>query len=189
MNKQASGSVVTGVAIFWDLQNCRATEEQIQCLVGFAYLQGNIMLKKVYSDWQLEKNRKLQDKFYREGFEIISIPSYKNKPNRTDEKLIRDCRQQALERPDIHTVILFSGDGDFKTSVRDLKDNGKKAIVIAQCEKNTSQALRIVADEFYFLSEIEQQFRNLQFATSTRGISIPFYIQKSQDTEKKCMNC
>jgi len=164
MINQLNGSTVKVVAIFWDWQNSRATEEQIQCLVGFAYLQGNIILKKVYSDWNLENNRKLQDKLYREGFEIISIPSSKNKPNRTDKKLIHDCRREALEQPDIKTVILLSGDGDFKALVRELKEHGKKVIVIAQCEKNTSQALRIVPNEFYFLSEIEQQFKNLQFA-------------------------
>ncbi|MEA5512954.1 NYN domain-containing protein [Nodularia sp. UHCC 0506] len=164
MNNQTSGSMFLGVAIFWDWQNCRATEEQIQCLVGFAYLKGNIILKKVYSDWNLDKNRKLQNKLFCEGFKASHVPSYKNKPNRTDEELIYDCEQEALEQPDIKTVILVSGDGDFKTLVRNLKIHGKNVIVVAQCEKNTSQVLRKVANEFYFLSQIEQQFRNLQFA-------------------------
>lgn len=164
MINQTNVAIFPGVAIFWDWQNSRATEEQIQCLVGFAYLKGNITLKKAYSDWNLEKNRKLQDKLYCEGFEIISIPSYKNKPDRTDKKLIRDCENHALTKPNINTVILLSGDGDFKTLVRDLKNHGKKVIVISQCEKNTSQKIRQIADQFYFLSQIEQQFRNIQLA-------------------------
>ncbi len=132
--------------------------------MGFAYRQGNITLKKVYSDWNLEKNRELQEKLFCEGFQSINVPSSKNKPNRTDEQLIRECRKQALEQPDINTVILLSGDGDFKALVRELKIHGKKVIVIAQCEKNTSQQLRELANEFYFLSQIEQKFKNKPLA-------------------------
>jgi uncharacterized LabA/DUF88 family protein len=141
MNEQLNGSMAEGVAIFWDWQNIRVTEEQIQCVVWFGYIQGNIKIKKVYSDWNLEKNRLLQDKLFWEGFEAINVPSSKNKPNRTDNKLIRDCLRECLKNSAINTVILVSGDGDFQQLVRHLINEGKKVIVIAKYEKNTSQKL------------------------------------------------
>ncbi|MBE9128536.1 MULTISPECIES: NYN domain-containing protein [unclassified Coleofasciculus] len=164
MNKQSSGSIDSRVVIFWDWQNSRGTEAQIQYVIGFACLKGIITSKKVYSDWQLEKNRKLAEKLWCEGFESINVPSCKQKKNRTDKKLIKDCRQQVLDQSEINTVILLSGDGDFTPLVRDLKAKDKRVIVIAQCQKNTSQKLRESADEFYLLSQIEQGFRSLQFA-------------------------
>lgn len=161
MNNKIAG---LGVSILWDFQNVRATQTEIQYVNAFAYLNGNLTLKKVYSDWQLEKDRKLYEKFFCEGFEIVSVPSYKDKPNRTDHKLIFDCRRGILNNPDIKTVILVSGDADFKTLVQELKSQNKKVIGIARCQNNTSQKLRQSADEFFFFNQIDRWFGSLKLA-------------------------
>lgn len=164
MNKPSSSSKDSSVAIYWDWQNTKATEEQIQCLMMFAYLQGNLELKKVYSDWSLEKDRKRQNKLHCDGFELISVPSYKDNPNRTDRKLIQDCRQQVLGQPNIKTVILISKDGDFTELVKNLRSYGKKVIVISQCKEQTNRELMKSADSFLTFSQIEEWVNSIPLA-------------------------
>ncbi|MCU0537641.1 MAG: NYN domain-containing protein [Hydrococcus sp. Prado102] len=164
MNKKSSSSSHPRVAIFWDWQNTKATEWQIQCVNAFAYQQGIIDLKKVYADWQLDKDRKLAEKLHCEGFKGINVFSCKEKPNCTDQELIYDCRKYALEKSEIDIVIVLSGDGDFTPLVRELKARDKRVIVVAQFQKNVSQKLKESANEFYLFSQIEQWYKNLKFS-------------------------
>jgi len=161
--KPINRSTKSQVAIFWDWQNCRFTEEQVHLFWLFAHLMGSVVLQNVYSDWNLETNRRLYDLLYSSGFELPTVPSYKHKPNRTDQRLIRDCAQ-ILNNPAITTVILLSGDGGFTPLVRDLRARGKKVVVISVCPTRTSEKLMIAADEFHFISQIESIFRSLPFA-------------------------
>ena len=164
MNKFVNRSTESQVAIFWDGQNCRGTEGQVDCLGLFARSMGSTVFQKFYSDWQLETNRKLAEMLYSSDFELISVPSFKNKPNRTDQKLIQDCKSQIFNNSAIKTVILLSGDGDFTALVHALKARGKKVVVISGYPTRTSPKLRLTADKFYFISEIESIFRSLPFA-------------------------
>jgi len=164
MNKLSNRSTKSQVAIVWDGQNCRGTEAQVHCLGSFACSMGSIVFQKFYSDFQLETNRNFANTLYLSGFELINVPSFKNKPNRTDQKLIQDCKSQILNNPAITTVILLSGDGGFTPSVRDLRAQGKKVVVISGYPTHTSRKLMIAADEFYFMSQIEASFRRLPFA-------------------------
>jgi predicted nuclease of predicted toxin-antitoxin system len=164
MNKLSSSSKDLSVAIYWDWQNTKATEAQIQCLMMFAYRQGIVALKKVYSDWNLEKKRELQNKLYCEGFDLLNVPSYKDRPNRTDRKLIQDCQKEVCNQSNVKTVILISKDGDFTELVKYLKELDKKVIVISRCKENTSHQLREAADEFYTFSQIEQWFSSIPLA-------------------------
>jgi uncharacterized protein (TIGR00288 family) len=154
---------MANIAIFWDWQNCRATESQIRYLILLAFFNGNIVFKRAYSDWKKE-NEKLAEILYCNGFEMPHIPSDKNKPNRTDQKLIDDCIQLIVDNPDINIVILVSADGDYKELVTKLKSQGKKVIVFAKSENSTSNKLKKVADSLYFFNQIDQLFQQLQFA-------------------------
>lgn len=160
MSPKSINSKTAHVAIFWDWQNVKATEKQIRCLMMFAYAKGHVVLEQAYADWGQE-NKKLAD-LLADSFDCINVPSSKDKKNRADFKLIGHCRQRVLRNPDISTVILLSGDGDFTGLVDELKDNGKKVIVVAHYEKNTNRKLIKIADEFNFLGQIEKRFSNLQ---------------------------
>jgi len=160
MSQKSINSRTSHVAIFWDWQNVKATEKQIRCLMMFAYDKGHVVLEQAYADWGQE-NKKLAD-LLADLFDCINVPSSKLKKNRADFKLIGHCRQRVLRNPDISTVILLSGDGDFAGLVDELKDNGKKVIIVAHSDKRTNQKLIKLADEFNFLGQIEQRFSNLQ---------------------------
>jgi uncharacterized protein (TIGR00288 family) len=151
------------IAILWDWQNCRATEVEIRYLILLAFVNGNIVFKRAYSDWKKE-NEKLAEILYSNGIEMFNIPSYKDKPNRTDQKLIDDCKQLVVDNPDIDIVILISADGDYKNLVTQLKSQGKKVIVFAKSANSTSNKLKKVADSLYFFNQIDQLFQQLQFA-------------------------
>ena len=153
MSTQAKCLVTSSVAILCDWQNVKGTPVQLRCLMSFACKIGTIALKRVYAHWRHE-NSKCEELFDDCDFECLNIPSSKQKRNNVDKKLIADCRQQVLNNPDITTVILLSGDGDFNGLVRDLKAKGKKVIVIAKCLKNVSKKLVEVADEFYLLEQL-----------------------------------
>lgn len=163
MKSRFCSSINPCVAILWDFQNNRANQAQIQALLAFAFLHGEVVFKRAYADWPHE-NRLLQEKLDCEGFELISVPSSKKKPNRTDQRLIQDCRKQILGHSDINKVILLSKDGDFTPSVSDLKAEGKTVIVIIDNPAKTSQGLKAAASEFYSFSQIEQWFSSLKFA-------------------------
>jgi len=159
MKKQSSNLTTSHVAIFWDWQNVKATDEQIRCLMMFAYDKGHVVLKKAYADWGKE-NQKLADLLFY-SFDCINVPSSKDEKNRADDKLIEDCKRQVLKKINISTIIIISGDSDFTGLVNELKANGKKVIVIADYDEKTSPQLKESASEFYWLSQIEERFSNL----------------------------
>jgi len=153
MATQAKCLVTSSVAILCDWQNVRGTQAQLRCLMSFACKIGTIALKRVYAHWRHE-NSQWEELFDELDFDCVNVPSSKQKKNNVDKKLIAHCRQQVLNNPDITTVILLSGDGDFKGLVRDLKAKGKKVIVIGECLKKTSTKLRELADEFHLLGQL-----------------------------------
>ena len=153
MANQAECLVTSSVAILCDWQNVKGTPAQLQCLVNFACKLGTIALKRVYAHWRREKSQ-WEELFDELDFECCNVPSSKQKRNNVDKKLIAHCRQQILSDPAITTVILLSGDGDFKGLVRELKAKGKKVIVIGACLKRTSTKLIKLADEFHLLRQL-----------------------------------
>jgi len=153
VSNQSKCLVTSSVAILCDWQNVRGTQAQLQCLINFACRIGTIVLKRVYAHWRYE-NSQWEDLFDDLNFDCFNVPSSKKKKNNVDKKLIAHCRQQILNNSDITTVILLSGDGDFKGLVRDLKAKGKKVIVIGECLKKTNGKLIKLADEFYLLNQL-----------------------------------
>jgi len=153
MATQAKCLVTSSVAILCDWQNVRGTQAQLQSLMSFACKLGTIALKRAYAHWRRE-NSYWEEVFDELDFDCFNVPSSKQKRNNVDNKLIADCRQEILNNPDITTVILLSGDGDFKGLVRDLKARGKKVIVIGQCLKSTNGKLIKLADEFHLLKQL-----------------------------------
>ena len=153
MVNQSACLVTYSVAILFDWQNVRGSQNQLRCLMNFAREIGKIALKKVYAHWRHE-NSQCEELLDELGFECYNVPSSKRKKNNADKKLIAHCNEQVLNSPGITTVILLSGDGDFKGLVRDLKAKGKKVIVITECLKKTSPKLVELADEFHLLNQL-----------------------------------
>jgi uncharacterized LabA/DUF88 family protein len=59
--------------------------------------------------------------------------------------------------PEVNTICLVSGDGDFMALVEYLKNQGKRVEVIA-FGKSASSRLREIADEFIDLSEVPNKY-------------------------------
>ena len=149
MTVQNFSSSASLVAVYLDWQNVSVKQNQVNCLVGFISSIGSLEIKKVYALWD-KGNRKSGKLLHKFGFDCLDVPCIEK--NGADQKLIADCKNQALNNPAIKTVILISGDGDFAPLVRELKAKGKEVIVIARF--NVSQKLIKIADKFYDVNEL-----------------------------------
>lgn len=145
---------VNHVAILWDWQNVRASADvQLDAVVSFAQQFGAIARKLVYAHWRVEQT-KWEELFEDREFECLNAIASKSRPNNADRKLIHTCQRDILKAPDIQTVILISGDGDFKSLVKQLKQAGKRVIVITRHLKRASQGLVRSADRVYELGKL-----------------------------------
>jgi len=58
-----------------------------------------------------------------------------------------------LEKKEVNTFIIVSGDSDFTTLIMKLKNNNKKIIGISEYSQSTSKSLQKCCDEFYIYNE------------------------------------
>jgi len=61
-----------------------------------------------------------------------------------------------LDRTNIDTIILFSGDSDFNYLAKKLKDLGKRVVVIST-RKMISWELKLTSDKYIFLESIKKE--------------------------------
>lgn len=65
-----------------------------------------------------------------------------------------------LDRTEHDEIILFTGDSDFHYLAKKLKDLGKRVIVVSS-RKMLSWELKLTADEYIFLEDIQDQISRL----------------------------
>jgi NYN domain len=140
------------VSIYCDNQNVHLNLEEIDTLVNFCQIKGNIKSKKAYFNFDFPDQVRGKEKFYEKGFTCIDVPCpLKNSAdNQLIANLVRDIRRNPL---DSDIVILVSGDGDFTDLVHLLKTNGKYVVVIGR-RGNVKQSLKEEASEFHYISDL-----------------------------------
>ena len=115
------------VGVHLDWQNVSVKQNQVNCLLTFINSIGNLKIKKVYALWN-DGNRKSGKLLHNFGFDCLDVPC--TEKNSADQKLIADCKNQALDNPAIKTAILVSGDGDFAPLICELKGNGSLLLLV-----------------------------------------------------------
>lgn len=151
--------IPSAVALYWDYQNVKPKKDDfdfVDAILSFAESLGQVVVTEAYADWRKESEQ-LTDCIY-EIFTEINVPSYKEKRNRADKKLIKSCQTSVRNYPKITTVILISGDGGFTSLVKELKQQNKEVIVIPQHSTRTSLKLINAASKFYFIDEIKDKY-------------------------------
>ena len=108
----------TNVSVFVDCDNIIASVKQayiadfdIEIILDRLKEKGRVIVKKAYADWQrhIEYRRDMQDA----GIELIELPSRgKSDKNATDIKLEVEAMGILIEREDIDTFVIFSGDSE-----------------------------------------------------------------------------
>jgi hypothetical protein len=162
------------IAIFWDYENVRIPTQGTsaplaELLVDYAKTLGHPRLKIVYANWSgrplgsgqvrtrgprnspAHKEEVVVKALYSLGFEPIYVSM--GKANSSDVKLAVDCLNAVHLDPNLHHIIIVTGDKDFIPLVNALKDLGKKVTIIGHADK-VSEHLMLSADEFVSVSEL-----------------------------------
>jgi len=178
------------VSIYVDHQNVHLTQCLASKLLEFATSQGQLIDIKVYYNSLCPDQVSAKDALESLGFKWIDVPCPLK--NSADNQLMVDCVDDTYSNRPPDTVILVSGDGDFVSSVRNLKDRGKKVIVLAK-QGNVKQRLKeLVGSNFHFLDELpslvesktQQQIENSQ-CHLTYNEAVEYLIEAIKTASKK----
>jgi uncharacterized protein (TIGR00288 family) len=118
-------------------------------VVATARRFGSVLISKAYADW--EGNLTVRKRILSLGIEPVTVPKSPNCKNCVDVKIAVDAIDLTVVRnPDIRTVVLVSGDGDFTPLVNYLKNQGKY-IVGMGIRESTAEFLESSCNEFVYL--------------------------------------
>jgi hypothetical protein len=135
------------VAIYWDSQNVNFTDQRGELLLSLAESEGKVVISNIYYNSQYQKSL---EKIAGDNFKLIDFPySFKNGLDHYLRSLVWDHLDSNCCP---NTVIIISGDGDFKSLVNNLKKLGIKVIIVAN--NNVKKKLQQAADIFYFINDL-----------------------------------
>lgn len=94
-----------------------------------------------------------------------------------------------LERQAYDICILLSGDSDFHALVKKLKDFGKK-VVVCSTRKMVSWELKLAANQYKFLEDMEEKIKRINKKTSVRRrssvkLNLRYHKKKNLSRGKK----
>jgi len=160
----------TDVAVFMDFENIYiATREKYKANPKFDYIMercdmyGRVVIARAYADWY--QYSRITNALYANGIEPRYVPNYyygapedeRNVAikNSADIHLVIDAMRTLFSHPNIHTYILVTGDRDFIPLVNNIRQGGRRVIVIGVADA-TSSHLAQSADEFIFYHQLAE---------------------------------
>lgn len=160
------------VALFIDGANLRATTRSLGFDIDFKRLlalfaQRSILVRALYytamlDDQEFSSIRPLVDWLTYNGFAVVTKPfkaftdveGRRKLKGNMDVELAVDAMRLA---PQLDHVVLFSGDGDFRSLVAALQEKGKRVSVVSSLATNPimiADELRRQADQFIDLADL-----------------------------------
>ena len=129
------------VAVYLDFENLAISAEtvfsdhsqplQLELVIAYASSKGNICLKKAYADWSKDIFSQYQSTLTELGFELIHMPGTNLQgKNGADVRLAIDVMDHLHEYPNIHTVIIGSGDSDFIPLIQRVQSRNRKVVIV-----------------------------------------------------------
>jgi uncharacterized LabA/DUF88 family protein len=186
------------VAIFWDYDNIHASVMlqqfgdnwyynhkgkpspnvvKISAIMDYASSIGNVVLNRAYANWQW-MSRYAGD-LNEQAIELIQLFPRGRGKNGADILLSIDIVDYLAMLPDIETVIIVSGDGDFIPVAKRIRRQGKSVIGIGV--KATTNAFFIkTCNEFKFYDNIVKST-----ITSPRDSDTPFAVDANDLEEAR----
>eukprot|EP00475_Leptophrys_vorax_P009915 TRINITY_DN16609_c0_g1_i4.p1 TRINITY_DN16609_c0_g1~~TRINITY_DN16609_c0_g1_i4.p1 ORF type:complete len:550 (+),score=93.67 TRINITY_DN16609_c0_g1_i4:1071-2720(+) len=127
---------------------------QIDRIIDFASIQGNISIRRAYADWMSPVFLKYQRSLLENGFELVYLPrtSAQGK-NGSDVRLAVDVMEVLFLQPSISTFILGTGDTDFIPLLQKVRGYNKKVIVLG-FEHSVGRLVKANTNEFRPLEDI-----------------------------------
>lgn len=145
------------IAVFIDFENVALWAEQefldfeLGPLMDFLQSRGPVVIKRVYGDWS--RFSRYRDDLMNNAVDLVQIYSVRQGKNRADIRLALDAMETAINREQIRTFVIVSGDSDFGPLVAKLREYGRYTLGIGP--RDVTHPLLINAcDEFIYLEAV-----------------------------------
>ncbi len=145
------------IAIFIDFENVALWAEQefldfeLTPLMEYLQSRGPVVIKRVYGDWS--RFFRYRDDMMNHAMDLVQIYSVRAGKNRADIRMALDALETAINRPQIQTFVIVSGDSDFGPLVAKLREYGRYTLGIGP--RDVTHPLLIKAcDEFLYLEAV-----------------------------------
>ena len=145
------------LAVFIDFENIALWAEReffdFELTPLMEYLQGRgpAVVKRAYGDWS--RFSRYRDELMNHSIDLIQIFSVRAGKNRTDIRMAIDAMEVAMQRPQIETFVIVSGDSDFGPLVAKLREYGRYTLGIGP-RSVTHHLLVKSCDEFVYLETV-----------------------------------
>jgi uncharacterized protein (TIGR00288 family) len=124
-------------------------------VVATARRFGGVLICKAYADW--DGNIDVRDRIMLLGIEPVTVPKGPRSKNGVDVKIAVDAIDMTvINDPDIRSVIIVSGDGDFTPLVHYLKNHGKYVVGMG-IRGSTATFLESACHEFLYLRKDDRE--------------------------------
>jgi uncharacterized LabA/DUF88 family protein len=145
------------IAVFIDFENVALWAEQefldfeLTPLIEYLQSRGPVVIKRVYGDWS--RFFRYRDDLMNNAVDLVQIYSVRAGKNRADIRLALDAMETAINRPQIQTFVIVSGDSDFGPLVSKLREYGRYTLGIGP--RDVTHPLLVKAcDEFVYLEAV-----------------------------------
>jgi uncharacterized LabA/DUF88 family protein len=148
------------IALFIDFENVAIWAEQqsfdLELSRLLEYLQGRgpVVIKRAYGDWSRFSG--YRDDLLNNSIDLVQLYSVRAGKNRADIRLALDAFETAVNRPQIETIVIVSGDSDFGALASKLREYGRRILGIGPREI-THPLLVKSCDEFVYLETVLAQ--------------------------------
>src|SRR4030095_14457806 len=147
------------LAVFCDFENvalgvrdARYARFDMSPVLERLLLQGSIVVKKAYCDW--ERYKEFKSTMHEASFELIEIPHVRQSgKNSADIRMVVDALDLCYTKQHIDTFVIISGDSDFSPLVSKLRENDKTVIGVG-VKKSTSDLFINNCDEFIYYDDL-----------------------------------
>ncbi|HAJ36584.1 MAG TPA: hypothetical protein DCL15_12930, partial [Chloroflexi bacterium] len=142
------------LAVFMDFENIALWAEQefldfeLTPLMEYLRNRGPIAIMRAYGDWS--RFSRYREDLMNNAVDLIQIFSIRAGKNRADIRMALDALEVAVQRSQIDTFVIISGDSDFGPLVTKLREYGRYTLGIGPREV-THPLLARACDEFVFL--------------------------------------
>lgn len=138
------------VALLIDYENLQislkrhfnVTTPQMSLIIQEAQEHGRLVLARAYAPWTSPDLAIDAENLYRQGIELIYVPSRKNS---ADIRLAVDAVETAGRSTNLTTFVIVTGDGDLIHPLNFLRQQGRKVVVIG-VDAAMSRMLSAAAD-------------------------------------------
>ncbi|HEV2066774.1 MAG TPA: NYN domain-containing protein [Thermomicrobiales bacterium] len=138
------------VALLIDYENLQislkrlfnVTTPQMSLIIQEAQEHGRLVLARAYAPWTSPDLAIDAENLYRQGIELIYVPSRKNS---ADVRLAVDAVETAGRSTNLTTFVIVTGDGDLIHPLNFLRQQGRKVVVIG-VDAAMSRMLSAAAD-------------------------------------------